>query len=144
MDWQVIILTLGASIITGAVSLAGNIIASRANVKKSQLEDKSEYMHKRFQAYDSILKNLNYLECNISNKDVLKESKLEEKWLEHYHYCSKEVNMLLYLFIRYFNNKDIISVKNKTENIREQMKSDMDTYYGIKEKTKQDRLRIRR
>ena len=31
MDWQVIILTLGASLITGAVSLVGNIVISKSN-----------------------------------------------------------------------------------------------------------------
>ena len=34
MDWQVIILTLGASLISGVVSLVGNIVVSKSNLKK--------------------------------------------------------------------------------------------------------------
>ena len=65
MDWQVIILTLGASLITGAISLIGNIVVTKANIKKTILENrelcKKEFMCKRMDAYNQILKNINYI-----------------------------------------------------------------------------------
>lgn len=135
MDWQVIVLTLGASLITGAVSLIGNIIISKSNIKKSQLENKSEFMHLRIKAYNSILFNLNFLESKIKEKDILEKSNLESKWLNNYHYCSQNFNNLMSSFIRNFEGRDINSELSRMEKIRQQIKFDIDTYYGIKERS---------
>ncbi len=138
MDWQVIILTLGASLITGAVSLIGNIVISRANLKKTLLENreesKKEFMKKRFEAYEQILHNLNYLEQNADKEDILKESKIEQAWLNHYPYCSKEMNHELYMFTKYFDRKNRSHIDLSISHMREQIKNDLDEYYGVKDK----------
>ena len=144
MDWQVIILTLGASLITGAVSLIGNIIITRANIKKSLLENneknKREFMHKRFQVYDDILKCLNYIELNIKDENVLEKSCLKNKWLESFQYCSKTLNSLLNVLVDSLNktniqfNNNVKSVERWIKTIRLYMKTDLDACYGNKEK----------
>ena len=143
MDWQVIILTLGASFITGAVSLIGNIIVSKSNLKKTLIENKEqskkEYMRRRISIYDSILHRLAHIENNIDDKNVLEDTELERVWLEDYHYCSKDVNCDLHRFFKFYDRKDKNSIKINIENIREQIKKDMDEYYGIKENKKSSR-----
>lgn len=138
MDWQVIILTLGASLITGTVSLIGNIVVTKANLKKSMIEkqeeSKKEFMKKRVEAYELILHNLNYLEQNIDNDNVLKESKIEQAWLNYYPYCSKEMNYALYMFTKSFDRKDKSHIISSISDLREQIKKDLDEYYGIKDK----------
>ncbi len=138
MDWQVIILTLGASIITGAVSLIGNIVATKANLKKTIIENreesKKEFMKKRFEAYELILHNLNYLEQNISTDNVLEKSKIEQAWLNNFHYCSKELSHKLYMFIKYFDRKDKTHIDLSISHMRDQIKEDLDEYYGITDK----------
>lgn len=135
MDWQVIILTLGASLITGAVSLVGNIIVTKLNLKKTMLENressKKEFMHKRMDAYNQILKNINYLEQNLDKENVLEESNIEQSWLNWYPYCSKELNYRLHMFIKYFGKKGKSEIVLSLSNIREQIKDDLDEYYGI-------------
>ena len=63
MDWQVIILTLGASLITGIITLLGNIIVSKSNIKsvtvENEYKDKKEFIDKRIKSYDVILKCIN-------------------------------------------------------------------------------------
>ena len=138
MDWQVIILTLGASLITGAVSLIGNIVVTKANLKKTLLENreesKKEFMKKRFEAYEQILHNLNYLEQNANKEDILKESKLEQTWLNYYPYCSKEINHDLYMFTKNFDRKNKSHINLSISHMREQIKEDLDEYYGVKDK----------
>jgi len=139
MDWQVIILTLGASLITGAVSLIGNIIVSKTNLKKTLIENqeqiKKDYLRRRILIYDSLLVRLVEIEGNLGNKKVLEKTELERIWLEDYHYCSKEVNRQLYLFLGSFDRKtDDVIKKGYIKKIREQIKMDLDNYYGIKEK----------
>lgn len=140
MDWQIIILTLGASIITGAVSLIGNIIVTKANIKKTIIESKAllkqEFMSKRMDAYNKILNNINYLELYIKNEDVLEKSNLEKVWLNYYPYCSKKLNNSLYMLIKYFDTKNDYNNILRISNIRKQIKKDLDEYYGIKDKIK--------
>ena len=112
MDWQVIILTLGASLITGAVSLIGNIVVTRANLKKTLLENREE----------------------SKKEDILKESKIEQAWLNYYPYCSKEMNHDLYMFTKYFDRKDKSHIDLSISHMREQIKDDLDEYYGVKDK----------
>ena len=142
MDWQVIILTLGASLITGAVSLIGNIIITRANIKKSIIENseknRSEFMHIRFQTYDEILKCINNIECNINKENILEKSELKTKWLGSYQYCSKTLNQLIRQLIISLEKINIYK-NTKTaecwiERIRMYIKADLDSYYGNKEK----------
>ena len=139
MDWQTIILTLGASLITGAVSLIGNIIVSKSNLKKSFIENqeqsKKEYNKKRILIYDSILNNLALSEVYLDDNKV-DWSNLQRLWLKEYHYCSKEVNFLLHYF---FKNNDKIekdATKRMINRIRNQIKKDIDSYYGFKENKK--------
>lgn len=138
MDWQVIILTLGASLITGAVSLIGNIVVTKANLKRTLLENreesKKEFMKNRFEAYELILHNLNYLERNTDKENILKESEIEQVWLNHYPYCSKEMNHHLYMFTKYFDRKDKSHIDLSISHMREQIKKDLDEYYGVKDK----------
>ncbi|MBQ2717973.1 MAG: hypothetical protein IJF75_05190 [Clostridia bacterium] len=139
MDWQVIILTLGASLITGAVSLIGNIIVSKTNLKKTlidnQEQNKKDYLRRRISIYDAILVGLVEIESKLDNEKVLVESELERIWLEDYHYCSKEVNRQLHLFLGSFDRKTDSAIKKVyIKKIREQIKMDLDNYYGIKEK----------
>ncbi len=138
MDWQVIILTLGASLITGAVSLIGNIVVTKANLRKTLLENreesKKEFMYKRMDAYNQILKNINYLEQNLDKENVLEESKIEQAWLSWYPYCSKELNHRLYMFIKYFDKKEKSNIILSLSNMRKQIKYDLDEYYGITDK----------
>lgn len=142
MDWQVIILTLGASLITGAVSVIGNIIITRANIKKSIIENneknRSEFMHIRLQTYDEILKCINNIECNIKEEDILEKSALKTKWLGSYQYCSKTLNQLIRQLIISLEKINIYK-NTKTaecwiERIRMYIKADLDSYYGNKEK----------
>ena len=138
MDWQVIILTLGASLITGAISLIGNIVVTKANIKKTILENrelcKKEFMCKRMDAYNQILKNINYIEENLNKENVLKESNIERAWLNWYPYCSKELNHRLYIFVKYFDKKENSNIVISLSNIRKQIKYDLDEYYGIVDK----------
>lgn len=135
MDWQVIILTLGASLITGAVSLIGNIIISKSNIKKTLLENtteaRKEFMNKRCQAYDRILYCINYLEENKSEKNLLENSELESTWKADYPYCSKQLNQELYMLTKYFDKKNSLNFELKLRNIRNQIKKDLDNYYGV-------------
>ncbi len=138
MDWQVIILTLGASLITGAISLIGNIVVTKANLKKTILENrelcKKEFMCKRMDAYNQILKNINYIEENLNKENVLKESNIERAWLNWYPYCSKELNHRLCIFVKYFDKKENSNIVVSLSNIRKQIKYDLDEYYGIVDK----------
>ena len=113
MDWQVIILTLGASLITGVVSLIGSILVTKSNIKKtileSQEQNKKEFMYKRMNAYKDILDKINWLEQNLDKKDALEESGINHVWHKWYPYCSNELNYSLHLFIRKFNEKDKLS-----------------------------------
>lgn len=138
MDWQVIILTLGASLITGAISLIGNVVVTKANLKKTILENrelsKKEFMNKRMDAYNQILKNINYIEENINKEKVLEESNIERAWLNWYPYCSKKLNHKLYMFIKYFDQKEESVIVVNLSNMRKQIKNDLDVYYGIADK----------
>ena len=141
MDWQVIILTLGASIITGAVSLLGSIISSRVNFKKlifeKENENKREYMRNRLDIYGYILYKLNEIVEDISDNDEeydLTDSEIESKWLESFNYCSKEINRMMYWFVSHFDVKNKKSLMNNIDSIRRQVKKETDEYYGIKEK----------
>lgn len=138
MDWQVIILTLGASLITGTISLIGNIIVTKANFKKTILENKElikkEFMCKRMDAYNQILRNINYIEENLNDKEVLEESKIERAWLNWYPYCSKELNHILSIFIKSFDKKEKSNIVASLSNIRKQIKNDLDGYYCIVDK----------
>lgn len=62
-------------------------------------------MQKRTEAYNQILKNINYLEHNLSKDNVLEESKLEQVWLNWYPYCSKDLNKEIHMFVKYFDKK---------------------------------------
>lgn len=78
MDWQVVILTLGASLITGIITIIGNIIVSRVSLKKTIVEnqhaDKKEFIDKRFKAYDKILTTItSQLETKIIKDDNFDE-----------------------------------------------------------------------
>lgn len=138
MDWQVIILTLGASLITGVVSLVGNIVVSKSNLKKTILESretsKKEFMQKRIDSYNKILKKINYLELNINIGNILEKSFIEEEWLDCYPYCSKELNNRLHMLIKSFEKKEYSYKIASISNVRNQIKADLDEYYGIKDK----------
>lgn len=140
MDWQVIILTLGASLITGLVSLVGNILMTRSNIKKAILENqeqnKKEYMYKRLKAYEQILAKINYLEQNIEDKDALETSNIKQVWFNWYPYCSDELNSILHNFCSGFIEKDNRGKGLSLSRIREQIKTDLDEYYGIKKKSR--------
>ena len=96
-------------------------------------------MRRRISIYDSILHVLANIENNLDDKNILEESELERVWLEDYHYCSKEVNSDLHHFLKFYDIKDKNSIKRNIKNIREQIKKDMDEYYGIKENKKSSR-----
>lgn len=49
-------------------------------------------------------------------------------------YCSKELNHRLYLFVKYFDKKEKSNIVLSLSNMRKQIKDDLDTYYGIKDK----------
>ena len=140
MDWQVIILTLGASLITGAVSLIGNIIVSKSSLKNTLLENqeqsKKEYAKRRIAIYNTILHRLAYIETNEDDEEALDEFELERLWLEDYHYCSKEVNALLHSFFKLEDKSNRTILLIKIKKIRNQIKRDINDYYGIKEAKK--------
>ena len=141
MDWQVVILTLGASLITGIITIIGNIIVSRASLKKTivdnQHSDKKEFIDKRFKAYDKILTTItSQLETKIIKDDIFDEqkAKIEKVWRENYHYCSKQINRDIQLLIRFFDYS--FSTKQRIKNLSDLMKKDIDSFYGIKDKLK--------
>jgi len=137
MDWQVIILTLGASLITGLVTIIGNVIVSRISLKKiiveNQHNDKKEFIERRFKAYDEILKCISSQSENklIKDFDEQKE-KIDKIWKENYHYCSKQINNDMYFLIKYFDFSH--STKSRIKSLSEAMKSDIDRFYGVKDK----------
>lgn len=145
MDWQVIVLTLGASLITGAISLIGNILVSRSNLKKIKLENeeqnKKEHINRKVEAYSKILHQLAVIDVDI-NKDINNRTNLsdilllEKCWLENYPNCSQEVNRNLSDLFRYFSKEDSSRIKLRIDNIRKQIKKDLDSLYGIKEESK--------
>lgn len=139
MDWQVIILTLGASLITGVVTIIGNVIVSRISLKKTIVEnehnDKKEFIEKRFKAYDEILKCISSQSENKMIKDENFEEqkeKIDKVWRENYHYCSKQVNKDMYFVVKYFDFS--FNTKRRVESLSEEMKKDIDKFYGIKDK----------
>ena len=139
MDWQVIILTLGASLITGAVSLLGNIIVSKSNIKKSILENrelnKKDFFNKRLKIYDKILTHLKSIEIGIEKKEdinkILEECHLESFWKSNYHYCSTGFNERMRRFLHFFDGSHGTIMRITA--IRDQAKFDFDHYYGLKD-----------
>lgn len=137
MDWQIIVLTLGSALITGAVSIIGNIIAMRSNTRKSLLESNEqktkEIMNKRLKVYDSILLYINYIE-NSEDETKYREfyAKLHDCWLNNFSYLSKDVNSRLNSLTHVIESENQYT-KFHISSLREQIKIETDEYYGIKE-----------
>ena len=137
MDWQIIVLTLGSALITGAVSIIGNIIVMRSNTRKSLLESNEqktkEIMSKRLKVYDSILLYINYIE-KYEDETKCREfcAKLHDCWLNNFSYLSKEVNHRLNSLTRVIEKEDKF-INFHINSLREQIKIETDEYYGIKE-----------
>lgn len=143
MDWQVIILTLGASLITGIVTIVGNIIVSHYSLKKTLLENqylnRKEFLDKRIKAYDDLLKCITEQSKTKMIKDDNfqdQKEKISEIWKENYHYCSKQVNRMMSNLIKYFDFSN--TSKIRIQRVSDEMKKDIDKFYGIKDKEKRN------
>ncbi len=139
MDWQVIILTLGASLITGIITLLGNIIVSKSNIKsitvENEYKDKKEFIDKRIKSYDDILNCINHEFNNLTKEEKKSEEQkknIDKIWRCNFHYCSKAVNKRMVLLIKYFDTS--YRTKQRISVLSEVMKKDIDRYYGIKDK----------
>lgn len=139
MNWQVIILTLGASLITGIISLLGNIIISKASIKrtliKNEIKNKKQFIDKREKAYNEIIDTIKAQLVDIEGKvkpyDEQKKL-IDNVWRTYYHYCGKSVNKNMVLLIEYFDNS--FSSKQRINRLCQIMKKDIDRFYGIKDK----------
>ncbi len=137
MDWQLIILTLGASFLTGAITIVSNIIISNANIKKAKLEktvnSQMEYLSKVNNIYSEILDLLFYVETYLNQKNKeelhLYINKLDYYWKRNFNYCSKTLNNEIYCLIEDFEKNTIQPYQ--IEYIRDLIKIDTNKLYGI-------------
>ena len=139
MDWQVIILTLGAALITGLTSIVGNILVVRSNLRKSVLENKEqkekEFMSTRINAYESILSILREINENLNEHDLANKcAQLESKWLSNYPYISININRRLHFLTEHLESKNTNNIKFDIRLIRDMVKQEIDEYYNIKDK----------
>lgn len=138
MDWQVIILTLGAALITGLTSVIGNILVVRSSLRKSVLENKEqkekEFMTMRISAYTSILVILRDLNENLSEHDLINKcTQLEDKWLVNYPYLSININRHLHILTEYIETQNIKDLEYRIRSIRKKIKEELDEYYNVKD-----------
>lgn len=139
MDWQVIILTLGAALITGLTSIVGNILVVRSNLRKSVLENKEqkekEFMSTRISTYESILAILSDINENLTEDDLSDiYLQLQDKWLSNYIYISVNTNRRLHVLTVRMESKNVKDVSSEAKFIREKIKEEIDEYYNINDK----------
>ena len=139
VDWQVIILTLGAALITGLTSVVGNILAVRSSIRKGVLENKEqkekEFMSNRINAYSNILVILRDINESLSENELsVKCTQLENKWLVNYPYLSLKINRDLHILTECLETKNTNSLNFRIMNIREKIKEEIDEYYNIRDK----------
>ena len=138
MDWQVIILTLGAALITGLTSFIGNILVVRSSIRKSAIENKEqkekEFMSTRINAYVSILSILRDINESLSENELFdKCTQLENKWLVNYPYLSININRHLHILTKCIETKKTERLNFRIRDIREKIKEELDEYYNIKD-----------
>ena len=97
MDWQVIILTLGAALITGLTSVIGNILVVRSSLRKSVQESneqkQKEFMAIRLKAYEDVLIILHDIDESNDEQELIQAClRLQNQWLDKFLYISKNLN----------------------------------------------------
>lgn len=138
MDWQVIILTLGAALITGLTSVIGNILVVRSSLRKSALETKEqkekEFMTTRISAYTNILVILRDINESLNEADLANKcTQLENKWLVNYPYLSININRHLHILTECIETQKIKDLNYRIRNIRKKIKEELDEYYNVKD-----------
>ena len=133
MTIESIILALGASFITGATSLLNTILMAKNNEKTILINSKSaikqEFMQQKLICYKKILNCIFYIENNINNENAIKNSNIEQVWIDNYVYCTKIISKHIWIIV----SGPKTNLMSYIKIIKDNIKREINEFFDIKE-----------